>query len=174
VRVPVIASVSVLASLLLGVPASATLDNPAHVSRSFQVVTVFGACDAGGSATATPAPAGVGQVDSADWVDCGRLSVAPYSEWLTAEIGGAATTSTVNGPTRSEKVCRAQKWCSMLHSLRLLPPGDYTVNHRIAIDLTQGAGSQTYFTSYPSDCRVSSNDSGNLVCDFTQRVTFLP
>lgn len=163
-----------LTVLLAAAPAFAVLDNPPRVSRSIPIQTVFGTCNLGASADAAPSPAGVGRVTSAEWADCGLLSSTPSSLWLTSTFGGLSVPDQVHGPGRSEKLCRASSSCSMTHTRTLLPPGDYTVHHRIGIDLTQGSGSQTYFLGYPSDCRITASDSGDLVCSFEQRVTYLP
>ena len=149
------------------------LDHPSRESRTFTVQSVYGTCHLGGTTEAAPSPAVLGAVTTVGWTDCGSLSVTPRFESIRAEITGTGA-GPASGAQIAENVCEFSQWCSMVHSRRLLPPGDYWGSHRLAVDLTQTASSSTYWTGYPSDCRLSASDSGHLFCTFEQTVTYLP
>jgi hypothetical protein len=154
-------------------PALAVLDSPPRANWSTAIQTIYGTCVLQATTETAPAP-GTSQVTASEFADCGALSVTPRSIWLTSVITGPGTTDQANGPASGERLCSFQRSCSLRRSLTLLPPGDYTARHRIAVDLTTGAGSDRYHLSHPPDCRVSASDSGYLVCDITHTVTHRP
>ncbi|TMK38774.1 MAG: hypothetical protein E6G56_13340 [Actinobacteria bacterium] len=50
--------------------------------------------------------------------------------------------------------------------------GDWQVSNHISLQLSQGSnGGPSNWSSYPSQCRVSSSDSDTLDCDFVQYIT---
>jgi hypothetical protein len=153
-------------------PAS-VLDYPTRESRTFTVQSIYGTCQLSGTTEAAPSPAAVGAVTTSGWTDCAPLTVTPRIEAIRAEITGTGA-GPASGPELAEKVCDSSKWCFMLHSRRPLPPGDYRGSHRLAVDVTQGSTSGTYWTGYPPDCRLAGSDSGYLFCTFEQTVTYLP
>jgi hypothetical protein len=154
-------------------PALAQLDHPPSQSRSFAVHTAYGTCQFGGTTDAVPSPAPIGAVTTGTWTDCTALSITPRLEWVRSSISGTGVT-VAGGQQTTEQVCSSAKWCSLVHSWRPLPPGDYSTTHRMDVDLTPGGTSGTYWLSYPPDCRLSNNDSGYLFCSFQQAVTYLP
>lgn len=169
-----IALLVVAGGVITAAPALAgVFDDPSRASRTFTISSVYGPCSLGGTVDAVPSPAGVGTVTTATWTDCGALSITPRLEWVVTHISGTGTTP-ANGAEGAEQVCTATKWCSVLHSRRLLPPGEYTGLHRISVDLTQGGTSTVDWLSYPADCAVRPSDKGYITCEFEQTVAYMP
>jgi hypothetical protein len=158
--------------VLVGATASSAFAYPSRVETTYKVKTTGGTCDVTVVASTEPGLAAVdGQLRGIESVYCGALTFTPYYINLS---GGFSNTSldplNVLYSDEPDHRCERQKTCYWSRSKAWFPPGDHSVTHAVDIDVASYAVGDT-FLSYPSGCRVASNDRGHLICAFTQWVT---
>ena len=165
------AAASIAAAVLLGLTASSASAYPSSVSNHYNVDTTYGRCTIDVAASANPALVALGTLTGIESVSCASLSITPYRIYLSGGFSGTSLDPlNVLDSGEPDRICEWQKACYWSRSEGLFPPGDHSVKHGVDIDVAPGAGAATYL-SYPAGCRVSANDKGLLLCDFTQWVT---
>jgi len=152
--------------------ASNAVAYPSNVTTAYSIGTIYGTCAVYVSARVEPAPAVVGGITAAESVECGSLSITPFWIQLSGGFGGTSLdVLNLSNSVVPERRCEWQKTCYWSRSKGYFPPGDHEVRHDVWIDLTETSTSSQRFTSVPSRCLVSANDSGLVRCDFRQWVT---
>ena len=160
------------AVLVLAATASSAFAYPSRVENTYKVDTTGGPCDVTVVASAEPGVTSVnGVLRGIESVYCGALTFTPYYIQLSGEFSRTSLDPLdLLASVEPGRRCERQKTCHLSRSKGWFPPGDHYVTHAVDIDVAPYAVGDT-FLSYPSGCRVASNDRGHLICEFTQRVT---